>query len=257
MRSDASKEHSGTFKELEQKRGKIKKKIRQCLKEHKGLDGRKPKERERKQQLAQASETLKKHFDKIDQFLKTAAPRMGQGKKPAEIKSNITDNESAKMTTSKGTIQGYNGVAAVDKKHQVIVDAQAFGAGQEQHTLKPVLDSIRERYRRTPISDDILAAGVIITADTGFSSEENNDYIKEEGVNAYIPDNQFRSRDKAFKDQKVRKAPPKGGQGAAQGYPGQRIPVRHQAQKLYLPGRQGHVAKLRRKYIQGQKETAL
>ncbi|MFC6981774.1 hypothetical protein ACFQH7_25245, partial [Microbulbifer taiwanensis] len=46
MRSDASKEHSGTFKELEQKRGKIKKKIRQCLKEHKGLDGRKPKERE-------------------------------------------------------------------------------------------------------------------------------------------------------------------------------------------------------------------
>ncbi|MFC6922816.1 transposase, partial [Microbulbifer taiwanensis] len=202
MRSDASKEHSGTFKELEQKRGKIKKKIRQCLNEYKRLDGRKPKERERKQQLAQASETLKKHFDKIDQFLKTAAPRMGQGKKPAEVKSNITDNESAKMTTSKGTIQGYNGVAAVDKKHQVIVDAQAFGAGQEQHTLKPVLDSIRERYRRTRISDDILAAGVIITADTGFSSEENNDHIKEEGVNAYIPDNQFRSRDKAFKDQK-------------------------------------------------------
>ena len=58
---------------------------------------------------------------------------MGQGKKPKEVKSNITDNESAKMTTSKGTIQGYNGVASVDKKHQVIVDAQAFGEGQEHH----------------------------------------------------------------------------------------------------------------------------
>jgi hypothetical protein len=46
------------------------------------------------------------------------------------------------MTTSKGTIQGYNGVAAVDKKHQIIVDAQAFGEGQEHHTLKPVLKNV-------------------------------------------------------------------------------------------------------------------
>jgi len=29
-------------------------------------------------------------------------------------KSNRTDNESAKMATSKGVIQGYTGVAAVD-----------------------------------------------------------------------------------------------------------------------------------------------
>ncbi|MFC4877211.1 transposase [Microbulbifer halophilus] len=51
MPSDASKEHSGTFKELEQKRDKIQKKIRYCIEEHKRLDGRKPKERDRKKQL--------------------------------------------------------------------------------------------------------------------------------------------------------------------------------------------------------------
>jgi hypothetical protein len=33
-------------------------------------------------------------------------------------KSNRTDNESAKMATSKGVIQGCTGVAAVDAKHQ-------------------------------------------------------------------------------------------------------------------------------------------
>jgi len=202
MRSNASKEHSGTFKELEQKRSKIRKKIRHCLKEHKKLDGRKPAERERKQRLAQAAETLQKHFDKIDQFLKTAAPRMGQGKKPKEVKSNITDNESAKMTTSKGTIQGYNGVAAVDKKHQIIVEAQAFGEGQEHHTLKPMLDGLAAHYKRAGIHDDILTQQVIVTADTGFSNEANNSYLKDEGINAYIPDNQFRSRDKAFTQQK-------------------------------------------------------
>ena len=46
------------------------------------------------------------------------------------------------MKTAKGVIQGYNGVAAVDEKHQIIVHAQAYGAGQEQHTLLPMLTGI-------------------------------------------------------------------------------------------------------------------
>ncbi|MGS2724951.1 transposase, partial [Porticoccus sp. GXU_MW_L64] len=138
MPSNAAKEHSGTFKELESKKQKIRKQIRYCLREHKKLDGRRPAERDRKKQLAQNAKTLEKEFERISAFLKNNTPRMGQGKRPKEVKSNITDNESAKMTTSKGTIQGYNGIATVDKKHQIIVDAQAFGAGQEHHALKPV-----------------------------------------------------------------------------------------------------------------------
>ncbi|WP_245820129.1 transposase [Thalassolituus maritimus] len=127
---------------------------------------------------------------------------MGQGKRPKEVKSNITDNESGKMLTSKGTIQGYNGVAAVDKKHQIIVEAQAFGEGQEHHTLKPILEGIQARYDRLGISEDVLGDQVIVTADTGFSNEDNNLYLKENRINAYIPDNAFRSRDKKFANQK-------------------------------------------------------
>ena len=136
------------------------------MKEHKRLDKRKPRERERKEQLEQSIETLAQHAKRIQNFLKTAAPRMGQAKKPKEVKSNITDNESGKMRTSKGTIQGYNGVAAVDKEHQIIVEAQAYGEGQEHHTLKPILDGIKERYKRTGIRDDILADQIVVTADT-------------------------------------------------------------------------------------------
>lgn len=202
MSSNAAKEHSGTLSELEQKREKINRKIRACLKEHKKLDGRKPSERDRKKQLEKASSTLQKEFERIDQFLKTATPRMGQGKRPKEVKSNITDNESAKMTTSKGTIQGYNGVAAVDKKHQIIVEAQAFGEGQEHHTLEPILTGIKSRYVRTGISEDIYKEGAVVTADTGFSNDANNQYLKEQNINAYIPDNRFRSRDKTFAQQK-------------------------------------------------------
>jgi len=175
-----------------------------AAKEHKKLDGRKPSERDRKHQLKQASDTLGKAFDRIDQFLKTATPRMGKGKRPKEVKSNITDNESAKMTTSKGTIQGYNGLATVDKKHQIIVDAQAFGEGQEHHTLKPILQSIKDRFSRLGLSDDIYEEGAVVTADTGFSNEANNRYLKEKRIKAYIPDNQFRSRDPKFNDQKTK-----------------------------------------------------
>jgi len=54
------------------------------------------------------------------------------GKSGKALKSNITDNESAKMKRSRGVIQGYGGVAAVDSKHQVIVHAKAFGQSHRQ-----------------------------------------------------------------------------------------------------------------------------
>lgn len=204
MSSNAAKEHSGTLEELSQKRDKIRKQIKACMKEHQVLDKRKPREKERKEQLEQKRETLQKAFEKIDKFLKTASPRMGHAKKPKEVKSNITDNESAKMKTSKGTVQGYNGVAAVDKKHQIIVDAQAFGEGQEHHTLRPILETIRARYRRSGINPDIYDGQVVVTADTGFSNDDNNAYLKDAGINAFIPDPQFRQRDKHFVGQKAK-----------------------------------------------------
>jgi len=109
MPSNAAKEWSGTFKELEQKREKIKRQIRHHMSEHKQLDKNESRDEERKQRAEQAIDTLNKAHDKIDHFLKSQSPRMGNAKRKTEVKSNITDNESAKMTTSKGTIQGYNG----------------------------------------------------------------------------------------------------------------------------------------------------
>jgi hypothetical protein len=105
------------------------------------------------------------------------------------------------MTTSKGTIQGYNGVATVDKKHQVIVDATAYGEGQEHHTLQPVLTQVQDCYQRLGIDHDVLGH-VIVTADTGFANEANMAYLHDNDIDGYIPDNQFRSRDPKFKDNK-------------------------------------------------------
>ena len=203
MSSNAAKEWSGTFKELKQKRDKLKRLIRYHLKEHQKLDQQESRDEVRLQRTKQAIETLNSAHDKVDQFLKAQRPRMGQGKTPKEVKSNITDNESAKMTTSKGTIQGYNGIATVDRKHQVIVDAQTFGSGQEQHTLQPVLEAVKERCTRLGIKD-FNAQEPIITADTGFANEKNMQYLHQHKINGYIPDNHFRSRDPKFADQKTK-----------------------------------------------------
>ena len=202
MSSNAAKEWSGTFKELEQKRDKIKRQLRYHIKAHKEQDNNDSRDEGRVQRTKQTIDTLNDAFDKVDQFLKSASPRMGQGKRPKEVKSNITDNESAKMTTSKGTIQGYNGIATVDKKHQIVVDAQAFGEGQEHHTLKPVLNKIEDRLKRLGISKNIYKDGVIVTADTGYANEANMHYLHNNKIDAYIPDNKFRSRDPKFTEQK-------------------------------------------------------
>jgi transposase len=202
MPSNASKEWSGTFKELEQKRDKIKRQIRYHLNAHKQQDKHQNRQDEQDQRRQQTIETLNQAFDRIDQFLKSQSPRMGQGKIKKEVKSNITDNESAKMKTAKGTIQGYNGLAAVDKKHQIIIDAQAFGEGQEHHTLQPILESVEERYHRLAINKAIYKSKIVVTADTGFANEGNMQYVYKNRINAYIPDNQFRSRDPRFSEQK-------------------------------------------------------
>ncbi len=50
----------------------------------------------------------------------------------------------------------------------------------------------------------MYTSGIVVTADTGYSNEANNAWLKEEDINAYIPDNKFRSRDPKFKHQKTR-----------------------------------------------------
>src|SRR3989304_1819529 len=56
-------------------------------------------------------------------------PEERRGPKGTVRQSNRTDNESAKLATGKGVIQGYTGAAAVDGEDQIIVEAQAPGTG--------------------------------------------------------------------------------------------------------------------------------
>jgi hypothetical protein len=146
-----------------------------------------------KDEQKQTIETLLKNAKKIDKFLSENQSRIGQGKRKQEVQSNITDNQSAKITTSKGTIQGMACVTAADEKHQIIVHAQAFGMGQEQATLISMVEGIKNNF-----GDDIFKPSLVLTADTGFSSETTMQYLFDEKINAVVLDNQFRKRNPVF-----------------------------------------------------------
>jgi len=125
-------------------------------------------------------------------------PEDRKGSKGTIRKSNRTDTESAKMATSKGVIQGYTGVAAVDARHQVIVEAQAHGTGSEQELLIPVVKAMK----------GILAEDSLITADAGYHSEGNLKALARMEIDALIADNGMRQRDERFQDQGKHKNKP-------------------------------------------------
>lgn len=118
IKSNASKEWSGTHEELERKQTKWRRASQRIIERHQAQDS--ANESEVEHDLKQKAK-LDKSADKIERFLASSEEKLGSTNKP--VKSNITDPDSAKMTTSKGTVQGYNGIATNDDKHQIIMQA--------------------------------------------------------------------------------------------------------------------------------------
>jgi len=193
--SNASKEWSGTKKELKHKKEKMEKAIKQIITRHREMDQTETDKAviEKEEQYAA---TLRAKVKKIKEWLAENDDKPGSGKKPR--KSNITDNESATMKTSHGVIQGYNGVAMVDSKHQIVVHAEAFGEPEPQ-ILKPMIESTRENFQAIGKAEDIFEE-TKVTTDSGFHSEKNVQMLMEQGIDAYVADNKFRQRDPRFKD---------------------------------------------------------
>ena len=193
MPSNASKEWSGTKEELEHKKEKMEKAIRQIIRRHREMDARGTSV-ETKAQEEQYVETLKKKAKKIRVWLRENDDKPGKQGQP--LKSNLTDNESAKMKTSRGVIQGYNGVAVVDDKHQVIVHAEAFGASQEHDLLEPMVEGTQEKFEQ--LGEKKILENAQWVADSGYHSEANVKMTMQEGIDAYIADPHFRKRDPRF-----------------------------------------------------------
>lgn len=194
LSSNAAREWSGTKADLKKKQTKMERAVRYLLKRHRELDGSEGDdpvmERER-QQL----KTLREKVKKLKRWLSENEDKPGKTGKPR--KSNLTDNESAKIKGAHGIIQGYDGVATVDAKHQVIVHAEAFGEAQEHDLLMPMVEGTRENFQAIGKDPDVFTT-TKLTADAGFHTERNMQGLFEAGIDGYVADNLFRKRDPRF-----------------------------------------------------------
>ncbi len=193
--SNADKRRSGTHAELAHEAQRMEGAVAKMLQAHRARDER---GETGEDEVANAGriERLRVEAKRIRGFLATHTERRSE--KGAIRKSNVTDNDSAKMATSKGVIQGYTAVAAVDGKAQGIVAAQAHGSGSEQSVLMPMVEKTKA----------LRTDQTIVTADAGYHSEANLQALHDAGVPALIADGLMRRRDERFAEQGRYKALP-------------------------------------------------
>jgi hypothetical protein len=194
--SNASKAKSGKRKDFQRQVAKMEKAVEQLLSRHRDNDVAAA-EGQITQREQRQIERLKAEAAKLREWLKEHPQERKSAKGKVRL-SNRTDNESAKMPTAKGVVQGYTGVAAVDEKHQVIVEAQAHGTGSEQELLGPVSDALKA----------LRAANTVLSADAGYHSEDNLKQLEAQGIEAFIPDNGYRKRDPRYEGQDQHSAKP-------------------------------------------------
>lgn len=195
LSSNADKRRSGTHAELLHEAERMEKAVTKMVKAHQARDAAKATLDDQTKERARI-ERLQAEAGRIREFLATHEERRSE--KGTIRKSNLTDNDSAKMATSKGVIQGYTAVAAVDSQAQIIVAAQTHGSGSEQSVLLPMVE--KTAMLRTDQT--------IITADAGYHSEANLQGLHDAGVPALIADGLMRRRDERFAEQGRYKALP-------------------------------------------------
>lgn len=187
--SNASKERSGTHAELRHRAERLDKAARKMIEQHRSRDVADGPDEGGGGARQRRIDELHREAQAMREFVAREQPR--RNAKGQELKSNVTDNDSAKMATSKGVIQGYAAQAAVDSRHQVIVAADVIGSGSEQAMLLPMIE----------LAQAVADETTVMTADAGFHSHENMRALHERGIPALVADGQMRKRDERFASQ--------------------------------------------------------
>ena len=189
--SNASMEMSGTEEELKKRLETYRRMAERHVAKHRRADGQDGEDKEEKRHYEERQKKLRQKMEKIGDFLERMEKK--EGRDGQEIKSNVTDNESAMIQDSGGYLQGYIGIAVSDRKNQIIVNAEAVGSANECEHLPGIvektLETIKEAGLKMPEGKKPLFMG-----DANYFSEENLAACEGQGVEAIIPDSQYRRR---------------------------------------------------------------
>ena len=111
-------------------------------------------------------------------------------------KVNITDPDAKIMKHKDGSKKpSYNCQVAVDEKEQIIVAADLVDEENDLHQIEPMIENVKETLGYKPTT---------VLADAGYFSYDNVQFLQDEEIDAYIPDN-FYEVEKRGKTKKFRK----------------------------------------------------
>ena len=189
--SNASIEMSGTEEQLKKRLGVYRRMAEKHIQRHERKDAQGTSDVETEKRFEERQRHINLKIEKISGFLEGMQKK--EGRNGEEIQSNVTDNESAIIHSSKGFIQGYIGIAVSDKEKQVITSAHAFGTANETEHMSEMLD---EHIKNIQEAEVTIEEGKkpTMSGDPNYFSEENLRACGERGIDAVIADSQAKRR---------------------------------------------------------------
>ena len=140
--------------------------------------------REAKAALESAAKAKARAEGKLDEEGKPKPPKRGRppatppGTPKPKDQRNFTDPDSRIMKMNhKGFDQAYNCQAAVDSNSQIIVAREATNAANDKEQVEPLVEQVKANLGEKPER---------ASADSGYYSEANVRYLREEGIDDYL-----------------------------------------------------------------------
>ncbi len=169
--------------------------------------GRLERIRQAKRALEEAARDKARRQGRIGGDDEPQAPKRGRpfkvppGTPKANEQYNFTDPDSRIMKMGNGSFdQAYNGQVAVDGHSQIIVAQRLVNTPNDKGALRPLVQQVM----------DNLALGCmpkVVSADSGFYSEDNIRYLRSEGIDDYVCVDRVKHNQRV---PSVRGRPPKG-----------------------------------------------
>ena len=184
--SNASIEMSGTEAELTKRLETYRKMAAKHIEKHERQDEHGSLEGAAQKRFEQQDKEYNRRISSLQNYLETMKRKTGSGGQ--EIKSNVTDNESAMIYSSKGIIQGYIGIGVADSKTQIIVSAKAFGSASETEHLPQMLDETGKNLQAAGVKELADGKKRLMLGDSHYFSESNFKACEERSIEAVFAD---------------------------------------------------------------------
>jgi len=150
---------------------------------------REAKERLEKRTREKAIEDGKLHPDGTPKPPRGRPPQTPPGQPEPKAQESFTDPDSRIMVNGdKAFIEGYNAQAAVDEAHQIIVGRGLTNEANDKQQVKPLVEDVQANTGGLPDK---------ASADNGYFSQDNVEYLQSQGIDPYIPPSRERKLDGA------------------------------------------------------------